>query len=61
MTLTQAIFIARYLLAEHGGIELQIDGTNARMVPVNPDNDEQIENAAAYNLLASLAMLREHG
>lgn len=53
MTLTQAMEVARNVMAEHGGIELQIANTRPRMVPVNPDNDAQRECADAWNVLAA--------
>jgi hypothetical protein len=51
MTLTQAIVVARRVLAEHGGVELATVDMRPHATPVNPDNAEQAENAAAFNTL----------
>jgi hypothetical protein len=51
MTLTQAIVIARRVMAEHGGIELTTADMRPHAIPVNPDNTEQAENAEAFNTL----------
>lgn len=51
MTLTQAIVVARRVIAEHGGIELQTVDMRPCAVPLNPDNAEQTEIAAAFNTL----------
>jgi hypothetical protein len=51
MTLTQAIVVARRVMIEHGGIELSTVDMRPHAQPVNPDNAQQAETAAAYNAL----------
>lgn len=51
MTLTQAIIVARRVLAERGGIELATVDMRPHAAPLNPDNPEQAEIAEAFNTL----------
>jgi hypothetical protein len=59
MTLLQAIAVARRVMAEHGGIELEIVGMRGRMVAVNPDNPQQVECAEAYNTLSAVTSIED--
>ncbi|MBN3822336.1 hypothetical protein G3O00_01720 [Burkholderia sp. Ac-20384] len=56
MTLTKAIEVARRVMAEHGGVEMEIADMRPRAVPLNPDNPEQIEIAQALNTLAAASL-----
>jgi hypothetical protein len=51
MRLAEAIAVARRVLAEHGGIEMETRDMRPHAVPINPDNAEQVENAVAYNAM----------
>lgn len=51
MKLMQAAVIARRVLAEHGGIEIATVDMRPHAAPLNPDNAERAENAAAYNAM----------
>lgn len=55
MTLSDALEVARRVMAEHGGIEQEIADMRPRMVPANPDNASQQECADAWNVLAAVA------
>jgi hypothetical protein len=57
MTVTQAIEVARRVMAEHGGIEFQTDDMRPFAVPVNLDNPEQVEVAQAWNTFAAILRL----
>ncbi|HDR9153799.1 hypothetical protein [Burkholderia vietnamiensis] len=60
MTLTKAIEVARRVMAEHGGLEIEIADMRPRAVPLNPDNPEQAEIALAWNTLAAAARSLEN-
>lgn len=51
MKLADAILVARKVLEEHGGIEMETRDMRPHAVPINPDNAEQVENAIAYNAM----------
>lgn len=56
MTLTKAIEVARRVMAEHGGLDIEIVAMRPRAVPLNPDNPEQAEIAQAWNTLAAASL-----
>ncbi|WP_446903012.1 hypothetical protein [Burkholderia sp. YIM B11467] len=52
MTLTKAIEVARRVMAEHAGLELAVVDMRPHAQPLNPDNPEHVEAAAAWNALS---------
>jgi hypothetical protein len=51
MKLTEAIAVARRVMIEHAGIEVSTIEMRPHAQPVNPDNLQQTEAAAAYNAM----------